>query len=360
MNFGFSKREDVAERKPIVKSFPTKGIIVHRPKELWSVDLMETKNDKISFRYVLIVVDAFSRKAMLEPMYSKNAVQLRDAMHAIILKHGIPDKIQIDKEAGFQSLMYDFLKEKGVKDIIFTHHKYGSALSENFIGQLRNLFNNYDVNLNKENLKKIENKYNGMTNKTTQMTPNDANVTSEKTPQIAGEIMSKAFSKVDNAPIIKHWFEDKPEMQKKAPLLKDMYEDMKEKNMFDAIKTLKYGDIVKIPLEKTFVKGHQNKWRPEEYIVVDIKIGAPIMYGLYNVDNGVLSGRRYREELYVTGKSADQSDLRKGIEEYAKNNKIGVKLDDTVTKTASRVRYFDTKKGEYVRRAVSTYEKTLK
>ena len=65
--------------KPVRRNFPRVPIVVDGPGEQWQIDLIDvgslrTEND--GYTFILSAIDCFSRKAYLQPVMSKRAVEV--------------------------------------------------------------------------------------------------------------------------------------------------------------------------------------------------------------------------------------------------------------------------------------------
>jgi transposase InsO family protein len=91
--------------KPIRKKFPRSKIYASKKNDLWEADLTEVQklsryNDGV--RYLLTVIDVFSKVAYVEPIKSKKGAHVAKAF-ARILKKERPDKLRTDQGSEFKS-----------------------------------------------------------------------------------------------------------------------------------------------------------------------------------------------------------------------------------------------------------------
>lgn len=103
-----------------------KPIISKYPNQLWSCDLIDlneyaTRNR--GWRYILTVVDVFSRKTWLRKLKKKTAAAVRDEMKTIIDDVGVSPKLLLsDQGLEFHGVFSEFCKEKDIKQIFTRSH----------------------------------------------------------------------------------------------------------------------------------------------------------------------------------------------------------------------------------------------
>lgn len=106
--------------KPIRKKFPRLPVIVAGPQQQMQADLIDFQslsrfND--GYRYLLVVVDCFSRKAWVEPLKNKSGLEVAGALKILFDRCGlIPRSLQTDLGKEFYNQNVDgFLRTKNVK-----------------------------------------------------------------------------------------------------------------------------------------------------------------------------------------------------------------------------------------------------
>ena len=80
------------------KRYPTRKYIFHDIYEQWQADLADValiakQND--GYRFILTVIDIFSRYAWARPLKTKSGVEVADAFRDIFQEGRIPKRIQI-------------------------------------------------------------------------------------------------------------------------------------------------------------------------------------------------------------------------------------------------------------------------
>jgi hypothetical protein len=92
-----------------------KPIIAKAPNSIWCVDLIDLakySGHKNFFKYVVVVVDTFSRKVWLEKMRTKGALQTARALRSVFQRAGImPSVIMSDNGTEFKGEFAELCKD---------------------------------------------------------------------------------------------------------------------------------------------------------------------------------------------------------------------------------------------------------
>ena len=130
--------------KPPEKNYPTNKIVHNHIDEIWSIDLADMVDFKVSnnkgFRYIIIVIDNFSKYLWAIPFKIKNSQTITNELSNILTtSKRKPLKIESDRGTEFyNSIFQKFLKNKRI------HHysRYtdkGPSIAERVIRTIRNL-----------------------------------------------------------------------------------------------------------------------------------------------------------------------------------------------------------------------------
>lgn len=101
--------------KPLMKP-----ITADRVNERWQIDLIDMKNDRIkekdeTYRYILSILDVFSRFLILRPLKRKTSGQIANELERIFSEHGKPSLLQSDQGTEFKGRVKSVLQKNKIK-----------------------------------------------------------------------------------------------------------------------------------------------------------------------------------------------------------------------------------------------------
>lgn len=266
--------------KPARKNYQRRRTIVKGLNDLWQADLVEmqpyAKFNK-GYRYILVVINAFSKYVWTQPLKSKKGKDVTLAMKIILDRTNIPKNLQtnLEKTNKPKNLQTDLGKEFYNQDFkqLMRHHKinhYSSfsnlkaSIVERVNRTLKNMMWKYFSNQGNYKwytiLPVIIEKYNKTHHRTTGYRPVDINSKNEK------EILLKAFT---------------------------------FKKTFDFKHTkFKENDFIRISKRReAFDKGYTPNWSTEIFQIRKVQLTNPTTYLLKDNKNENIEGAFYEEEL---------------------------------------------------------------
>ena len=130
--------------KPPKKNYPTNKTDVYHIDDIWSLDILDLKdygpeNNK-NYRYVLVVIDNFSKFGWTIPLKNKNAHTIKDSFENIIIssKRSL-NLLEGDRDRGFyNNIFQDFLDKNNIK-LYSRNTSYGAVFAERFNRTIRDL-----------------------------------------------------------------------------------------------------------------------------------------------------------------------------------------------------------------------------
>ena len=128
--------------EPPKKNYPTNKIVYNHIDEIWSIDLVDLVDYKISnnkgFRYIFVIIDNFSTFHLCVRL--KNSQTLTNEFSNILTtSKRSPLKIESDRGAEFyNSIFQNFFKNKNIQHYSRFTDK-GLSIAERVIRTLRNL-----------------------------------------------------------------------------------------------------------------------------------------------------------------------------------------------------------------------------
>jgi len=258
---------------PKRKRFQRRKIYSPSVDAIWTGDLMDihkyARQNK-NYKFILVLVDIFSRYAWARPLKNKSATSTAEALKDVFTS-SIPKKLWTDEGTEFyNNTVNRILKEHNI-ELYSTHNDVKAAIAERFIRTLRRKIESnfilthstvwYDI------LPQLIYEYNTTIHTTLKMTPQEAR-------------RPRNFTKVYEA-------------------LYNQHTTSKER-----IPTYLIGDKVRISIYKRiFEKEASATWSEEIFEISDILMTQPIVYKIKDLSGEELKGTFYKEQLQKTDQS---------------------------------------------------------
>ena len=153
--------------------------------DIWSLDILDLKDygpeNNRGYRYVLVVIDNFSKYGWTIPLKNKNAQTTKDSFENILISSKRrPNLIESDRGKEFyNSIFQDFLNKYNIK-LYSRNSSYGAVFAERFNRTIRDLlkkivFENGDANWI-DVLQTITKQYNNRRHTSTKLSPIEASL----------------------------------------------------------------------------------------------------------------------------------------------------------------------------------------
>ena len=139
--------------KPIIRKFKKRTVYSGSKDNIWGADLADmqliSKFNK-GFRFLLCVIDIFSKYAWVVPLKDKKGVSIVDAFQKILDdSNRKPNKIWVDKGSEFyNSSVKKWLKDNDI-EMYSIHNEGKSVVAERFIRTLKTKILIHDSNIKK-------------------------------------------------------------------------------------------------------------------------------------------------------------------------------------------------------------------
>ena len=272
----------------IIKKFKKRKVYSSFRDSIWGVDLADiqllSKFNK-RFRFLLCVIDTYSKYGWVIPLKDKKEVSIVNAFQKILKESNRkPNKIWVDKGGEFYKNSFKkWLRDNNI-EMYSTHNEGKSVIAERFIRTLKNKIYKYMTSISKnvyiDKLDDIVKKYNNTYHTSIKMKPVDVK---------------------DNTYI-------------------DFKKEVNDKNPF-----FKVGDHVRISKYKNiFAKGYIPNWSEEIFIIKKIKNTVPWTYVINDLNSEEIIGAFYQNEFQKT----DQKEFRIEKVLKKKGDKLYVKWKD--------------------------------
>ena len=247
--------------KPPKRNYNTNKTDVYHIDDIWSFDILDLKDygskNNRGYRYVLVIIDNFSKFGWTIPLKNKNAQTIKDSFENILTNSKRkPNLIETDRGKEFyNNIFQDFLNKNNIK-LYSRNSSYGAVFAERFNRTIRDLLKKIVFEQGDAKwidiLPTITEQYNNRRHTSTKLSPKDASLKKN--------------------------------------------EGFVYKNLLDKRKKVKpkyeIGDLVRTAdLKKTFSKGDTTNWSYKMYKITEI-INDTIPS--YKIDN---LKERYNESL---------------------------------------------------------------
>ena len=130
--------------KPPRRNYPTNKTDVYHIDDIWSLDILDLKDygpeNNRGYRYVLVVIDSFSKFGWTIPIKNKNAPTIKDSSEKILISSKrSPNLIESDRGREFyNNIFQDFLNKNNIK-LYSRNSSVGAVFAERFNRTIRNL-----------------------------------------------------------------------------------------------------------------------------------------------------------------------------------------------------------------------------
>ena len=310
-----------------------KPIIAKYPNQMWGIDLIDLNDYKSSnskWRYIMTVVDIFSRKVFLNKLKLKEAINTAIAFEEIMNRLDVKPKYLLsDNGTEWLGEFSQMCEEYEIKqNFTRSYSPEANGVVERMNKELRKIMKAFFIRNNNEVwhniLNKIEDNKNHTYNSTVKNAPNEIwTPDKEEIPRVLPEILA-----------------NNPKLKAKLSLVKKAIEKIKK---FKEEDNFKVGDIVRVKMSTIFanvrklVKDGNTKqivvnYTPELFIVRKVivprnKILERKRYVLENADGKVLSKNNttlqfYASELLLFEGKEGASDIDIDMDMALKLNKV--------------------------------------
>ena len=126
------------------KNYATNKTDVYHIDDIWSLDILDLEDygpeNNRGYRYVLVIIDNFSKFGWTTPLKNRNAQTIKDSFENIIKSSKrSPNLLEGDRDRGFyNNIFQDFLNRNNIK-LYSRNSSYGAVLAELFNRTIRDL-----------------------------------------------------------------------------------------------------------------------------------------------------------------------------------------------------------------------------
>lgn len=310
-----------------------KPIISKYPNQMWGIDLIDMNEyikSNMKWRYIMTVVDIFSRKVFLTKLKLKEAIQTRNSLEQLINNVGVsPNYLLSDNGNEWLGEFSEYCKDNDIKQIFTrSYSPEANGVVERMNKEIRKIIKAFFIRNGNQQwydiLDKVADNKNATFNSTVKNTPNTIwSPDKEDIPRTLPEVFA----------------ENNPKLKAKLSLIKraiKKIEKFKEEDNYSV------GEIVRVKMSSIFtnvrrlVKEGNTKqivvtYTPELFIVNRVisprnKLLERKRYLLENADGKILSKNGAVQQYYASellrfdGKNAD--DINVDMNMALKLNKV--------------------------------------
>ena len=277
--------------KPARKNFPRRRVTIHETDDTWGMDLVfmtDLAKENNGFKYILTIIDCFSKYAWAVPLKSKDAMGVLSAFTSVIsISKRKPKYIWVDEGTEFYNAVFTkWLKANNVIRYS-TYENFHNPIIERFNRTLKtNMWRRFTRENTRRWLDMLESlmrDYNNSRHRSVGMTPTEASK-----PANERAVRQRLYPSSDDVELPKPQF---------------------------AI-----GDIVRISrLKDHFEKGFHPNWSEELLKVVKVNQTNPRTYKIEALDGELVSGSFYEQEMQ---KSQQLDDDLYRVEKVLKRKRV--------------------------------------
>ena len=251
--------------KPVRRKFKRRRVLVNGIDKIWAADLADMKaftefNRRI--KYLLAVIDVFSKYGYLIPLKDKTGKSVASALKTIF-KERKPEKMWVDKGKEFYN--------KDVEELIelySTENEEKSSVVERWIRTMKEKMWKY-------------------------FTDNNTNVYVDILPDLVEDYNNTRHSSIKMTPV------EASKKKNELTVWRNLYPN--RLNIIDINPKFSIGDKVRISKKKkTFEKGYTTRWTEEIFTIVEVKHTSPVTYKIADLNGEEIKGTFYEPELQKT------------------------------------------------------------
>ena len=251
--------------KPVRRKFKRRRVLVSGIDKIWAADLADMQafsKFNRGIKYLLAVIDIFSKYGYLVPLKDKTGKFLASALKTIF-KERKPEKMWVDKGKEFYN--------KDVKELIelnSTKNEEKSSVVERWIRTMKERMWKY-------------------------FTDNNTSVYIDILPDLVEDYNNTRHSSIKMTAV------EASKKKNEHTVCKNLYPD-RLKNI-DINPKFSIGDKVRISKKKkTFEKGYTTRWTEEIFTITKINHTSPVTYKITDLNGEEIEGSFYEPELQKT------------------------------------------------------------
>ena len=171
--------------KPPKKYYATNKTDVYHIDDIWSLDILDLKDygpeNNRGYRYVLVIIDNFSKFGWTAPLKNKNAQTMKNSFENILItSKRKPNLIESGRGKEFYNNIFQDFLNKNIIKLYSRNSSYGAVFAERFNRTIRDLLKRPVFEKDDSNwidvLQAITKQYNNRMHSSTKLTPIQASL----------------------------------------------------------------------------------------------------------------------------------------------------------------------------------------
>ena len=253
--------------RPARKNYTRRRVVMRGLDETWQADLVDMSayaRYNNGYKYLLTIIDIFSKYAWVIPTRTKSGKDVTDAMISVFKKGRVPRKLHVDRGKEFYNHEFKALMQRYDITLYSTFSNLKASICERFNRTLKGkMWKQFSLRGTYKWMDIVNDlllDYNNTKHRTIGMKPKDVTT------------------------------------RNSANLLRNVYGRLRV-NRTRKIK-FKVGEKVRISKYKhVFEKGYTPNWTTEIFTISEVKNTDPVTYKLIDYQNQPIEGGFYQEEL---------------------------------------------------------------
>ena len=273
LGLGLMWSDELADElhKPIRRKFVKRTVFAKNVDDIWTADLVDMQpfsKDNKGFKYLLTVIDVFSKYGWIIPLKTKTGVEVAKAFQSLFQENKPPTKLWTDKGTEFYNThMKKVLLNNNVL-LYSTENEEKSSIAERWNRTMKRMMWKYFSANNTHSyidiLPKLVDKYNNTYHRSIKCKPTEA-----RKPANYAHVFNALFAKANRE-------------KKKIP-------------------KFHVGDRVRIGKKKaTFEKGYTSNWTEEVFVIDKVNDTKPPTYSIKDLRGEPVQGSFYEPELQLS------------------------------------------------------------
>ena len=268
--------EELADElhKPIRKHFEKRRVISKHVDDIWAADLVDmqyySRSNK-GYKYILMIIDVFSKYGWAIPLKTKTGVEVSKAFADLWKKQKPPKYLWTDKGKEFINKHMNELLVKYNVHLYWTENEEKSSVVERWNRTIKSkmwkYFTQNRTGVYIDILPTLIENYNNTYHRSIKSKPSDA-----REPSNYQDVFNALYNNID----------------------------LGTKSLLKPSPKFKIGDQVRISkLKRKFEKGYTANWTEEVFTIEKIQTTIPYTYKLKDTKNEAVQGTFYEPELQL-------------------------------------------------------------